>query len=74
MREIIMFRWTENFSTQCHIDFCKEVAKCTNQKDMFMCLIRHHIREGHMQYLDRLYTDLAEHALPQDMPHKDWMK
>ena len=60
VREIIMFGWTENFSTQgpkrCHIDFCKKVAKCTNQKVMFMCLMRHHIREGHMQYLDRLYT------------------
>ena len=36
--------------------------------------MRHHIREGHMQYLDRLYTDLEAHALPQDMPHMDWMK
>ena len=76
--EIIMFGWTENFSTQgperCHIDFCKKVAKCTNQKEMFMCLMRHHIREGHMQYLDRLYTDVADTQLPPDMPHKDWMK
>ena len=39
-----------------------------------MCLMRHHIREGHMQYLDRLYTDMAESDLPQDMPYKDWMK
>ena len=60
VREIIMFGWTENFSTQgperCHIDFCKKLAKCTNQKDMFLCLMRQHIREGHLQYLERLYT------------------
>ena len=52
----------------------KKVAKCTNQKDMYVCLMRHHIREGHMQYLDRLYTDMADSDLLTDMPHKDWMK
>ena len=34
VRELILFGWSENFSTQgpehCHIDFCKKVAVCTN--------------------------------------------
>ena len=71
VREIIMFGWTVNFSTQgpekCHIDFCKKLAKCTNQKDMFLCLMRQHIREGYLQYLDRLYSDLADTELLQVM-------
>ena len=75
VREIIMFGWTENFSTQgperCHIDFCKKLAKCTNQKDMFLCLMRQHIREGHLQYLERLYTDLADTDILPEMRNKE---
>ena len=59
-----MFSWTENFSTQgpehCHIDFCKKVAKCTNNKDVFLTLLKYHVQEGHLQYLERLYCDLAD--------------
>ena len=59
-----MFGWTENFSTQgpehCHIDFCKKVAKCTNNKDVFLMLLKFHVREGHLQYLECLYSDLAD--------------
>ena len=59
-----MFGWTENFSTQgpehCHIDFCKKVAKCTNKKDVFLTLLKYHVREGHLQYLEGLYSDLTD--------------
>ena len=63
VRELILFGWSENFSTQgpehCHIDFCKKVAACTNNKDVFLCILRHHVREGHLQYLHQLHRDLA---------------
>ena len=63
VRELILFGWSENFSTQgpehCHIDFVKKVAACTNNKDVFLCIPRHHVREGHLQYLHQLQADLA---------------
>ncbi len=64
--ERILFGWSENFSTHgpehhwhCHIEFCKKVAACTNNKDVFLCILRHHVREGHLQYLQKLQVDLA---------------
>ena len=54
VRDIIMFGWSENFSTQgpehCHIDFCEKVAKYTNNKDVFLTLLKYHVREGHLQF------------------------
>ena len=39
VRELILFGWSENFSTQgpehCHIDFVKKIAHCTNNKEVF---------------------------------------
>ena len=36
VRELILFGWSENFSTQgpehCHIDFIKKIGHCTNNK------------------------------------------
>ena len=59
-----MFGWTENFSAQgpehCHIDFCNKVAKCTNNKDVFLTLLKYHVRKGHLQYLQRLFSDLGD--------------
>ena len=63
VRELILFGWSENFSTQgpehCHIDFVKKVAHCTNNKDVFLTILRYHVREGHLQYLQKLRADLA---------------
>jgi hypothetical protein len=53
VRELILFGSLENFSTQgpgpghCHIDFLKKSAHCTNTKEVFLTILRHHIREGH---------------------------
>ena len=62
VRELILFGWSENFSTQgpehCHIDFVKKIAHCTNNKEVFLTIIRHHVREGHLQYLAQLRADL----------------
>jgi hypothetical protein len=84
-REIIMFGWSENFSTQvyntlynmlyddamttacpfqgpehCHIDFLKDLGECTNNKDVFLTILRWHVRSGHIQYLRTLQTDLED--------------
>ena len=62
MRELILFGWSENFSTQgpehCHIDFIKKIGHCTNNKEVFLTILRHHVREGHLQYLHKLRADL----------------
>ena len=59
-----MFGWSENFSTQgpehCHIDFCKKLARCVSNKDVFLTLLKCHVREGHLQYLEQLYCDLGD--------------
>ena len=38
VRELILFGWSENFSTQgpehCHIDFVKKIGNCTNNKEV----------------------------------------
>ena len=41
----------------CHIDFCKRLASCTNNKDVFLCIMRWHVRAGHLQYLRSLDAD-----------------
>ena len=62
VRELILFGWSENFSTQgpehCHIDFIKKIAHCTNNKEVFLTILRYHVREGHLQYLLKLRADL----------------
>ena len=70
----------ENFSTQgpehCHIDFCKRIAKCTNNKDVFLTLMKYHVREGHLQYLDHLYSDLGDEIDPENpepMKSESWL-
>jgi len=59
-----MFGWTENFSTQgpehCHIVFLKKLAGCTNNKDVFLTILKWHVREGHVQYLRTLQADLED--------------
>ncbi len=62
VRELILFGFSENFSTQgpehCHIDFVKKIAHCTDNKEVFLTILRHHVREGHLQYLNQLRADL----------------
>jgi hypothetical protein len=69
VREILLFGWTENFNTQapehCHIDFVKSVAGCTNNKDVFLTVLRYHVRDGMIQYLRTLNEDLLEVGEPE---------
>jgi hypothetical protein len=70
VRELILFGWSENFSTQgpehCHIDFVKKIAHCTNNKEVFLTILRYHVREGHLQYLLKLRADLGCGGEPED--------
>ena len=70
VREILMFGWTENYNSQapehCHIDFVKSVAQCTNNKDVFLTILRYHIREAMLQYLRTLNEDLLELGEPEE--------
>ncbi len=38
----------------------KKIAHCTNNKEVFLTILRHHVREGHLQYfkLNQLRADL----------------
>ena len=64
VRDILLFGWSENFSLQGpehgHIDNCKKLANCTNNKDVYLTVLRAHAREGHLQYLRSLEADLAD--------------
>ena len=42
----------------CHIDFVKKIAHCTNNKEVFLTILRHHVQEGDLQYLIQLHADL----------------
>jgi hypothetical protein len=59
VRKLILFGWSENFSTQgpehCHIDFVKKIA---HNKEVFLTILRHHVRVDHLQYLNQLRSDL----------------
>ena len=43
VRELILFSWSENFSTKgpehCHIDFVKKIAHCKNHKEVFLSIL-----------------------------------
>jgi hypothetical protein len=66
VRDILLFGWIENFSHQGpehgHIDNCKCLADCTNNKEVYLTVLRAHSREGHLQYLRSLEADLADAA------------
>jgi len=46
----------------CHIVFLKKLAGCTNNKDsdVFLTILKWHVREGHIQYLRNLQADLED--------------
>jgi hypothetical protein len=73
VRELLLFGWSENVSTQgpehCHNDVCKKkLAACTNNKDACLTILRDHVREGHLQYLQKLQADLADEDSEEVLP------
>ncbi len=49
-------------SGYCHVDNCKLLASCSNIKEVYLTILWAHSREGHLQYLLSLETDLADAA------------
>jgi hypothetical protein len=64
VREIIMWGWSENTSCQgpehAHIDIIKNVAHLTNNKDVFLCILRYHCRRGFVQQYEQMLEDLID--------------
>ena len=37
----------------------KKIGHCTNNKEVFLTILRYHVREGHLQYLLKLRANLC---------------
>jgi hypothetical protein len=63
VREIVMWGWSENTSCQgpehAHIDIIKSVAHRTNNKDVFLCILRYHCRRGLLQQYEQMLEDMV---------------
>jgi hypothetical protein len=63
VREIVMWGWSENTSCQgpehAHIDIIKSVAHLTNNKDVFLCILRYHCRRGLLQQYEQMLEDMV---------------
>ena len=68
-----------------HIENIKSVANLSNNKDVFMCILRFHARAGYLQHYEALLKELNDPALlkklndqvpddaaPQDEPRNRW--
>ena len=64
VREIIMWGWSENTSCQgpehAHIDLIKSIAHLTNNKDVFLCILRYHCRRGLVQQYEQMLEDMLD--------------
>ena len=64
VREIVMWGWSENTSCQgpehAHIDLIKTVAHLTNNKDVFLCILRYHCRRGLVQQYEQMLEDMLD--------------
>ena len=64
VREIVIWGWSENTSCQgpehAHIDIIKTVAHLTNNKDVFLCILRYHCRRGFIQQYEQMLEDMVE--------------
>ena len=62
VREIVLWGNTDNTSCQgaehAHIELIKSVAHLTNNKDVFMCILRFHTRVAFLQHYERLLDEL----------------
>ena len=62
--EIVMWGWSELTSCQgpehAHIDLIKSVAHLTNNKDVFLCILRYHCRRGLVQQYEQMLEDMLD--------------
>ncbi len=63
VREIVMWSWSENTSCQgpehAHIDIIKSMAHLTNNKDVFLCILRYHCHCGLLQQYEQLLEGMV---------------
>ena len=55
-------------SQHAHIENIKTVANLTNNKDVFMCILRFHARAGYLQHYETLLKELNEHPASDIVP------
>ena len=55
-------------SQHAHIENIKTVANLTNNKDVFMCILRFHARAGYLQHYETLLKELNEHPASDPVP------
>ena len=64
VREIVMWGCSENTSCQgpehAHIDLIKSIAHLTNNKDVFLCILRYHCRRGLVQQYEQMLEDMLD--------------
>jgi hypothetical protein len=72
VREIVMWGWSEivmwglSENTSCqgpehaHIDLINSVAHLTNNKDVFLCILRYHCRRGLVQQNGQMLEDMFD--------------
>jgi hypothetical protein len=69
VREIIMWGWSEKTSCQgpehAHIDLIKNVAHLTNNKDVFLCILRYHCRRGFIQQYEQMLENVLDQGASQ---------
>jgi len=62
VREIVLWGNSDNTSCQgaehAHIELIKSVAHLTNNKDVFLCILRFHTRVGFLRHYERLLSEL----------------
>jgi len=62
VREIVLWGNTDNTSCQgaehAHIELITSVAHLTNNKDVFLCILRFHTRAAFLQHYERIVSEL----------------
>jgi hypothetical protein len=51
-----------------HIENIKTVANLTNNKDVFLCIIRFHARAGYLQTYETLLKEINAHPASDEVP------
>ena len=51
-----------------HIENIKTVANLSNNKDVFMCILRFHARAGYLQHYETLLKELNVHPASDPVP------
>ena len=51
-----------------HIENIKTVANLSNNKDVFMCILRFHARAGYLQHYETLLKELSGHPASDPVP------